>query len=99
MNLKTLALVLLAVPALSVPAVAAPFCTGGAGVNLSFGFMIGPQYTEEDRANLAMMQLRRHGVDATRVEFWNGCLRAYVRKPGGGEVMEFYDPDTFRQVY
>ncbi|AKR54287.1 hypothetical protein XM25_00395 [Devosia sp. H5989] len=99
MNLKVLTLAMLALPATVIPVAAAPFCTGGTGVNLSFGFMIGPQYSEEDRADLARTQLRRHGVDATRVEFWNGCLRAFVRQPDGSEKMEFYDPDTFQQVY
>ena len=99
MNIKTLAFALAAIPATAVSAVAAPFCTGAAGVNLSFGFMIGSQYTEEDRTDLAQIELRRRGVDATRVEFWNGCLRAYVRRPGSGEVMEFYDPDTYEQVF
>lgn len=99
MKPKTLAIVLLALALTAGPAAAAPFCTGGTGVNLSFGFMIGSKYTETDRAELALMELRRHGVDATRVEFWNGCLRAFVRQPGGGEKMEFYDPDTFQQLY
>lgn len=102
MNIKTLALVLLALPAMSAPAAAVPFCTGGTGVtsdfNTSFGIRIG-RYTEEERGELARQQLRQRGVDATRVEFWNGCLRAYVRQPGGGEAMEFYDPTTFRQVF
>jgi hypothetical protein len=45
------------------------------------------------------MELNQQGVDATRVEKWNGCLRAFVRQPGGGEIMQFFDPQTLRQVF
>jgi hypothetical protein len=80
------------------PAMAAPFCSGS-GVTFSFGFRIGEEMTEREKANLAMIQLRREGVDTDRVEFWNGCLRAFVQQPGGGETMEYYDPHTFERVY
>ncbi|MNY82203.1 hypothetical protein D3C86_2241690 [compost metagenome] len=53
----------------------------------------------EDRDNFDLMHLRQQGVDATRVERWNGCIRAFVRKPGGGEEMQFFEPGTYRPVY
>ena len=46
-----------------------------------------------------LMHLRRMGVDATRAEIWGGCIRAFVRRPGGGEEMQFFHPDTFERVY
>lgn len=82
------------------PALATPFCTDDrGGVSVTFGIHIGKPYTEAEQNDLDLMELRRSGVDATRVEKWNGCLRAYVRQPGGGETMEYYDPNTLRQVY
>lgn len=41
--------------------------------------------------------LRSMGVDATRVEDWNGCIRAFVRT-NGGETMQYFDPDTFERL-
>jgi len=80
---------------------AAPFCTDmRPGFHLEFGFSTGGgQVSESDENRFDLMELRRRGVDATRVERWNGCIRAFVRQPGGGERMEFYDPNTFRQVW
>jgi hypothetical protein len=45
-----------------------------------------------------LMRLREAGVNASSVERWNGCLRAFVPRPGGGEAMEFYDPATLRRL-
>lgn len=79
---------------------AVPFCNDmRPGVHIEFGFSIGGELTESEQNEFDLMQLRRHGVDATRVERWNGCIRAFVRQPGGGERMEFYDPNTFEQVF
>ncbi len=50
------------------------------------------------RARLDLQRLREIGVPATRVERWNGCMRAFVSHPGGGSGMEFYDPVTLRRV-
>jgi hypothetical protein len=84
----------------SAATVAAPFCTDmRSGVHIEFGFSIGGEFSESEQNQFDLMQLRRHGVDATRVERWNGCIRAFVRQPGGGERMEFYDPNTFEQVF
>jgi hypothetical protein len=79
---------------------AAPFCTDmRSGVRIEFGFSFGQVFTESEQNDFDLMELRRRGVDATRVERWNGCIRAFVRQPGGGERMEFYDPNTFEQVF
>lgn len=68
------------------------------GIHVSSGFSIGGSFTQDDRDNFNMMQLRKMGVDATRVEMWGGCVRAFVRKPGGGEEMQFFHPDTLQPV-
>lgn len=79
---------------------AAPFCDGsGEGMKVTLGFSIGGKYSEEERNNFDMMHLRQMGVDVTRVERWNGCIRAFVRKPGGGEEMQFFEPGSYRPVY
>lgn len=69
----------------------------GDGVVINFGLRVGEDFTESERNDFALMQLRQAGVDATRVERWNGCLRAYVRTPGG-EEMQFFEPGTLRRV-
>lgn len=68
------------------------------GVSISFGFSIGKSFTETELNAFNLMRLRRMGVDATRAEMWGGCIRAFVRKPGGGEEMQFFHPDTFEPV-
>lgn len=95
--MSVFALVLLA----ATPATAAPFCTGGdwgSGIRISGSIRIGKD-DSENRDALNLMRLRRIGVDATRAEEWNGCIRAFVRQPGGGEIMQFFDPTTLEQVY
>ncbi|MGV3575266.1 MAG: hypothetical protein ACO1O4_09055 [Devosia sp.] len=85
---------------LAAPAAAAPFCTGDRpGVQSSLGLTIGGPYTAEEQNSFDMMLLRQQGVDVTRVERWNGCIRAFVRKPGGGEEMRFFEPGSLRPVY
>lgn len=83
---------------LVTPAFAVPFCQDDRS-GVSFGFGIGSDYSETEQNDFDLMALRQAGVDATSVEKWNGCIRAYVRQPGGGERMEFYDPNTLRQVF
>ncbi len=68
------------------------------GAHLSFGFQIGGKFTQEELDGFNLMQLRKMGVDATRAEMWGGCVRAFVRKPGGGEEMQLFHPDTFERV-
>lgn len=95
--MTVLAFVLLA----AAPATAAPFCTGGdwgSGISISGSIRIGKN-DSENRDALNLMRLRRAGIDATRAEEWNGCIRAFVRQPGGGEIMQFFDPSTLEQVY
>lgn len=87
--------------ALASPAAAVSFCddhTSNAGVTFSMGFHVGAPYTEAEQATFDQMALRRQGIDATRVERWNGCLRAWVRRSDGTESMEFYDPNTLRRL-
>lgn len=75
------------------------FCNAsGDGVVVQFGVQIGEPYTEQERNDFDMMALRQQGVDATRVERWNGCIRAFVRKPEGGEEMQFFDPDSYQRL-
>ena len=71
------------------------------GVSISLGVTIGvgEEFTESDKNEFNLMQLRRMGVDATAAEMWGGCIRAFVRKPGGGEEMQFFHPDSFERVY
>jgi hypothetical protein len=93
-GLAALALTLVA----TLPAYAV-FCNAGDDVVvLEFGFRIGEPYTEQERNQFDLMALQQQGVDATRVERWNGCIRAFVRKPEGGEEMQFFDPDTYVRV-
>lgn len=80
---------------------AAPFCDGAfESGQVEFGFSIGGKMSTEDRDNFDLMHLRQRGVDATRVERWNGCIRAFVRKAeGNGETMRFFEPGTYREVF
>jgi len=101
MSIKRFAIVPAFVLLAAAPAQAVPFCTDsgyGEGFELEFGLEFGRTSTEQ-RNLFDLMELRRRGVDASRVERWNGCIRAYVRQPSGGEVMEFYDPNTYQQVF
>lgn len=68
------------------------------GVQISFGLSIGKEFTEQEKNEYFLSQLRQRGVDATRVEMWGGCIRAFVRKPGGGEEMQFFHPDSLERV-
>lgn len=83
----------------AAPALALNCSSGGSGARFGFGLSFGKKMTESEKAEFALMELRRRGVDATRVEFWGTCLRAFVRRSGGHEAMEFYDPDTLDRVY
>ena len=69
------------------------------GVTITFGNnLFGPDQSEDDLNEFDLIQLRKQGVDATAVERWNGCIRAFVRKPEGGEEMQFFDPNTLQRV-
>ncbi|SFZ86189.1 hypothetical protein SAMN02983003_3364 [Devosia enhydra] len=52
----------------------------------------------QEKAQTDQMRLRRIGVEAISVDYWNGCIRAWVRQPGGGQAEEFYDPNSLRRV-
>lgn len=88
---------------------AAIYCHGshpGApfGGRIEFGFSTGTMGSrsidsQQQQLEFYRLELRRRGVDTDRVEFWSGCLRAYVRGPSGGTRFEFYDPATLRQLF
>lgn len=74
-------------------------CDGGTtGSGLSGKWSIGGSMRQDDQNSFDLMRLRQEGVDATSVERWNGCIRAFVRKPEGGESMQYFDPRTFQRV-
>jgi hypothetical protein len=75
----------------SAPAMAAPICSGSFGLPREF-------YSESDINDYNQQMLRSYGVDASRVEIWGGCIRAYVRQPDGTEEMQFFEPLNFRRV-
>ena len=82
----------------ALPASAA-ICSGsGEGLSFSFNLGLGADISEDDQNQFDLMNLRRLGVDATRVERWGGCLRAYVRKADGGEEMQYFEPGSYRRV-
>lgn len=99
MSIKGFAVVSVLTLLTMVPVEAAPLCVGtNQGLQFEFGLEWG-KLSVEERNRLDLMELRRRGVDASGVDRWNGCIRAYVRLPGGGSRMEFYDPDTYQQVF
>jgi hypothetical protein len=80
----------------------AVFCTGpGASPPYAFDF---PRHDHDTRDSqrqneINLMRLRSIGVDATSVELWGGCLKAFVRNPDGrGEHMEFFMPGSLQRV-
>lgn len=76
-----------------------PFCTDNRPTfsnRPSWGFS-GTDPIQE-KAQTDTMRLRRMGVEVTSLDYWNGCIRAWVRQPGGGQGEEFYDPNTLRRV-
>jgi len=98
---KTLGLAILALGlSAAAPAWAAPSCEDTTtGFHGSFSIQFGRNIDTERQGQIDQMRLRQVGVDASRVERWNGCLRAFVRSPGGGESMQFFDPRTLQQVF
>lgn len=88
---------LLATPAAALSCQETGFRVGGS-LNITGSLHIGAPYTEDDIARFDLMALRQHGIDATRAERWAGCIRAWVRQPGGGQRQEFYDPNTLQRL-
>jgi hypothetical protein len=84
------------------PALAVPFCTsyyGGASFQLGIGdSSFGRDTAEQDRISADTMRLRRAGVDVESLDYWNGCIRAWVRQANGRVSEEFYDPASLRRV-
>ena len=87
--------------ALASPAAAVGFCddtTDPIGFQFRIGVHVGEPYTEEEIATFDRMELKRRGVNATRVERWNGCLRAWVRSADGAETQQFFDPNSYDRI-
>lgn len=78
-----------------------PFCDADFGGLIQFGVGTGPGsiYTETELNALYLQRLRANGVDATNVDMWNGCVRAFVNLPGGGSHFEFFEPSTLERIY
>ena len=49
-------------------------------------------------AQIARIELRQQGVNATSVDEWNGLWRAFVTNDDGSRTMEFFDKDTLAPV-
>ena len=77
------------------------FCDSG-GDDYSFNFdgrsPLGGRYDEQTRDQFDEMRLKQDGVDVASVDRWNGCIRAFVRKPEGGQEMQYFDPRTYKRV-
>lgn len=83
---------------LSTPVLAETNCHSvGNGPDIGLEFHFGEAYTEEERAEFAKMELRRQGVNASRVELWGGCYRAFVND-GNGTRMEYFNSRTLEPV-
>lgn len=52
--------------------------------------------TNDSQAIIA--RLAEHGYDASAVEAWGGCIRAYLTDPEGHTSMQLFDPDTMKPV-
>ena len=98
---------LLALPltlALSTPALAISCDDNGDGIRIGLNgqisgrLHIGEPYTEEELGLFDQMELRKQGIEATRVERWNGCLRAWVKGEDGRERQQFFDPNTYDRL-
>ena len=79
------------IAAIASPALAAPACSGSFELSRE-------RYREADINEFNLNLLRGIGVDATRAEMWGGCIRAWVRLPGGSEEMQFFEPLNLRRV-
>lgn len=68
------------------------------GTTFSSNSSLGGRYDEQLREQLDTMRLKQEGVDVASVDRWNGCIRAFVRKPEGGQEMQYFDPRSFRRL-
>jgi len=68
------------------------------GISFSRSSMLGGRYDEQTRDQFDEMRLKQDGVDVASVDRWNGCIRAFVRKPEGGQEMQYFDPRTYKRV-
>lgn len=86
----------------SVPALAAPFCVDNrtsVSITMGFGDKFDRNAEERSLNDSDLRTLQRMGVDATSVERWNGCIRAFVRNADGSQSMAYFDPNTMKQVW
>jgi hypothetical protein len=98
-SLVTLAAIL-GLAASSGSALAVPFCTEHrSGISVQIDINGRPHRNYDAEFEAYRQQLQQMGVDATRVESWNGCLRAFVRNSSGGQDMRYFDPNTLEPVY
>jgi len=84
----------------SAPAFAL-FCVDegpSAGITLEFGNDGRLRNDGQAQLDFDLMRLRQAGVNATSVERWNGCLRAFVQQLDGRITMEFYNPRTLARM-
>jgi len=49
-------------------------------------------------AQIAQIELRQQGVNATDVDDWNGLWRAFVIDENGSQSMQFFDKTTLAPV-
>jgi hypothetical protein len=89
--IKTIALALTATALMAAPAMAAAACSGSFALDKEW-------HTETEVNDYNAILLRGVGVDVVRAEMWGGCIRAWVRLPGGSEEMQFFEPLNLRRV-
>lgn len=90
------------------PALARPNCDLNGnlpGLTIEFGFSTGGDDSDNNSdgddfdSDLATIELRKRGVDPRSVSrASDGCVEAFVQRPDGSWVSEYYDPDTWEQV-
>ena len=56
------------------------------------------QSSYDTAAQSILSRLRAQGVNATAVENWGGLVRAYVTVEDGHQIMQFFVPETLKQV-
>ena len=100
MKLRT-TLVALGMLALATAPSYALFCDTSSddyGISFSGSSQLGGRYNEQLRDQFDEMRLKQDGVDVASVDRWNGCIRAFVRKPEGGQEMQYFDPRTYKRL-
>ena len=88
------------VAAASLAGLAAPaFAENDSGIGLEdFNGEEMDQSGYETAAQNILSRLHEQGVNATSVENWGGLVRAFVTLEDGRQVMQFFAPDSLKQV-